>query len=206
LEAGDFTSLPKADAHRRLVLPDPDFDTQDEAAYFGYTGPIEPGGAGRLAGALNAAVNNGVKIVYLAFSSTGGYVADGIYLYNHIRALPLHLVIYNTGSVSSIAVSVFLAADERYCSAHSMFMIHPTTMGQSEGMSARRLQSTLDAALADDDRTDNILRERSRLPEGVLVSRRHSEVHISPMQAVDYGLVDAVREFSLPKGQQIVQI
>jgi ATP-dependent Clp protease protease subunit len=183
-----------------------DLEPSDPAAYFGFTGPIEPGGVGRLAGALNAAVNNGAEVVHLAFSSSGGYVADGVYLYNHIRALPFRLVIYNTGSVSSIAVSVFLAADERYCSAHSMFMIHPTTMGQSEGMSARRLQSTLDAALADDDRTDNILRERSRIPEGVLASRRHSEVHISPVQAMDYGLVDAVREFSLPKGQQIVQI
>ena len=178
----------------------------EEVAYYGFTGPIEPAGVGRLAGALNAAVNNGVSVVHLAFSSSGGYVSDGVYLYNHIRALPLHLVIYNTGSVSSIAVSVFLAAQQRYCSAHAMFMIHPTTMGQSEGMSARRLQSTLDAALADDDRTDNILRERSRIPEEILASRRHSEIHISPSQAVSYGLVDAIREFLLPKGQEIVQI
>ena len=82
----------------------------DAVAYFGFTGPIEPGGVGRLAGALNSAVNGGVETVHLAFSSNGGYVADGVYLYNHVRALPLHLVIYNTGSVASIAVSVFRAA------------------------------------------------------------------------------------------------
>lgn len=127
---------------------------------------IEPGGVGRLAGALNAAANDGAAEVHLEFSSNGGYVAAGVYLYNHIRALPLRVVIYNTGSVSSIAVAV-LAAEERYCSRHAMFMIHPTTMGSAE-MSARRLQSTLDAALADDDRTDDILRERSFIPEDVL--------------------------------------
>jgi ATP-dependent Clp protease protease subunit len=186
--------------------PEAAMDESNAVAYFGFTGPIEPTGVGRLAGALNSAVNGGIERVHLAFSSNGGYVADGIYLYNHIRALPLHLVIYNTGSVGSIAVSVFLAAQERYCSAHAMFMIHPTTMGHSEGMSARRLQSTLDAALADDDRTDNILRERSRIPADILATRRHSEVHIAPAQARNYGFVDAVREFSLPKGHQIVQI
>ena len=74
-----------------------------QPVYFGYTGMIEPGGVGRIAGALNSAVNSGVETVHLAFSSNGGYVADGIYLHNHIRALPLHVVIYNTGSVSSIA-------------------------------------------------------------------------------------------------------
>lgn len=175
-------------------------------AYFGFTGVIEPGGVSRIAGALNAAVNSGVAEVHLAFSSNGGYVADGIYLHNHIRALPLRLAIYNTGSVGSIAVSAFLAAAERYCSQHAMFMIHPTTMGSAEGMSARRLQSTLDAALADDDRTDNILRKYSAIPEDVLANRRHSEVHIAPRQAVEFGLVQAVREFTLPQGQQIVQI
>jgi ATP-dependent Clp protease, protease subunit len=175
-------------------------------AYFGFTGMIEPGGVGRIAGALNSAVNSGVQTVHLSFSSNGGYVADGIFLHNHIRALPLRLVIYNTGSVSSIAVSVFLAAPERYCSTHAMFMIHPTTMGSAEGMSARRLQSTLDAALADDDRTDNILRQYSTIPDNVLAARRFSEVHISPRQAVDFGLVQGVREFALPQGQHIVQI
>jgi ATP-dependent Clp protease protease subunit len=176
-----------------------------QPVYFVNKGMIEPGGVGRIAGALNSAVNSGVETVHLAFSSNGGYVADGIYLHNHIRALPLHVVIYNTGSVSSIAVSVFLAAAERYCSSHAMFMIHPTTMGSSE-MTARRLQSALDAALADDDRTDNILRQYSSIPDDVLAARRHSEVHISPRQAIEFGLVQGVREFALPKGQQIVQV
>ena len=174
-------------------------------AWFGFTGMIEPAGVSRIAAALNAAANEGTEVVHLEFSSNGGYVADGIYLYNHIRALPLTVAIYNTGSVSSIAVAVFLSAAERYCSRHAMFMIHPTTMGASE-MTARRLQSSLDAALADDERTDEILRERSTIPESVLLARRHSEVHISPGEAVEFGLVQGVREFVLPKGQQIVQL
>lgn len=188
------------------AFPDMPSTSDDSTVWYGFTGMIEPGGVGRIAGALNAAVNSGIATAHLSFSSNGGYVADGIYLHNHIRALPLKLVIYNTGSVGSIAVSVFLAAHERYCSRHSMFMIHPTTMGSAEGMSARRLQSTLDAALADDDRTDNILRQYATIPEEVLASRRHSEIHIAPDEAVRFGLVQGVREFALPQGQHIVQI
>jgi ATP-dependent Clp protease, protease subunit len=180
-------------------------DPTKSTLYFGFTGMIEPAGVGRIAGALNSAVNSGAESVHLTFSSNGGYVADGIYLHNHIRALPLHVVIYNTGSVGSIAVSVFLAAGERYCSRHAMFMIHPTTMS-AESMSARRLQSTLDAALADDDRTDNILRQYASIPEDVLAARRYGDIHISPRQAVEFGLVREVREFALPQGQNIVQI
>ena len=62
------------------------------------------------------------------------------------------------------------------------------------------------AALADDDRTDNILRQYSSIPDDVLAARRHSEVHIAPPQAIEFGLVQGVREFALPKGHQIIQI
>jgi ATP-dependent Clp protease protease subunit len=175
-------------------------------AYLGYTGPIDSKGVGRIAAALNTAVNNACDEAQLSFSSLGGYVSDGIYLYNHIRSLPLNVVIHNTGSVSSIAVAVFVAAHERYCSPHAMFMIHPTVMPSQEGMTSERLQSSLNAALADDTRTENILRERAAVPEEILVARRFKDVYISPKEAMIYGLVHAVKDFTLPKGHQISQI
>lgn len=187
----------------QLVLEE---TAQAKTSYFGYAGGIDSAGVSRIAAALNSAVNAGADEVHLCISSMGGYVADGIYLYNHMRALPLRVTMYNVGSVSSIAVTVFLAADKRYCSSHAMFMIHPTVIPTPEGMSAERLQSALDAALADDARTENILRERARIPEQLLAERRAKDVHIDPKQAADYGIVHGVREFSLPRGQQVVQI
>ena len=174
--------------------------------YFGYAGGIDSAGVTRIAAALNEAVNSGAEEAHVCLSSMGGYVADGIYLYNHIRALPLRLWAYNVGSVSSIAVAVFLAAERRYCSAHAMFMIHPTVMPSSDGLSADRLQSALDAALADDARTESILRERACIPDGLLADRRVRDVHIGPKDAAEYGIVHGVREFALPRGEQIVQI
>lgn len=184
-------------------MPDP---AGRKVTYMGYTGPIDSGGAGRIAAALNDAVNNGFDEVQLCFSSLGGYVSDGIYLYNHIRGLPLNVVIHNTGSVSSIAVAVFVAGTERYCSPHAMFMIHPTVMPSQEGMTSERLQSSLNAALADDGRTENILRERAAIPGEILVARRFKDVYITPREAVIYGLVHGVKDFVLPGGHKISQI
>jgi ATP-dependent protease ClpP protease subunit len=177
-----------------------------KVSYLGFTGGIDSAGVTRVAAALNGAVNNGFGEVQLCFSSLGGFVADGIYLYNHIRSLPVKIVGYNVGSVSSIAVAVFLAAEERYCSSHAMFMIHPTVIPSQEGMGADRLQSALDAALADDTRTENILRERALIPDRLLTERRTRDIHINPEKAAEYGIVHGVREFALPRGQQIVQI
>ena len=84
-----------------------------KTAYYGFTGIIEPGSATRIASAFNIAVNNGYDEIYLCFSSTGGYVADGIYLYNHITSLPIKTTIHNTGTVASIATAVYVASSDR---------------------------------------------------------------------------------------------
>jgi hypothetical protein len=60
--------------------------------------------------------------------------------------------------------------------------------------------------LADDTRTENILRERAAIPEEILVTHRFKDVDITPKEAVIYGLVHAVKDFSLPKGHQIIEI
>jgi len=177
-----------------------------KTCYLTYTGGIDAAGVTRIAAALNGAVADGCSDVHLCFNSLGGYVADGIYLYNHIRSLPIQVTIQNSGSVSSIAVAVFLAAQRRYCSSHAMFMIHPTVIPSSEGMGAERLQSALDAALADDMRTENILRERAQMPERLLVERRARDIHINPERAVEYGIVHEVREFALPAGETIMLV
>ena len=167
---------------------------------------MDDDGVTRVSAAFNLAVNEGCDEVHLCFSSLGGYVHSGIYLYNHIRALPLRVVAHNAGTVASIAVAVFLAADERYCSQHSVFMIHPTSFMPQAWMTATLLQSSLNGALADDQRTEDILRQRAGIPDSVLADRRAKDVHITPDEAVAYGLVGAVREFSLPQGNQILQV
>src|SRR5689334_23025340 len=125
-----------------------------KVAYYGFTGLIDPNGVTRLCQAINIAANNNFDCIYLCLSSPGGFVGDGIYLYNHIRALPVPMVIHATGTVASIATSVFVAAATRYCSAHAMFMMHPTTVGPfNDRVAWERLQSALDSAVADDERT-----------------------------------------------------
>jgi ATP-dependent protease ClpP protease subunit len=184
----------------------PDLTGQPLRRFYGFTGAIDDDGATRLTSALNLALNDGVEEVHLCISSPGGYVHSGIYVYNHMRALPLKVVAYNTGSVASIAVAIFVGADERYCSQHGVFMIHPTQFPQLTGMTASLLQSTLDGALADDARTEAILRERANVPEALLTDRRARDVYINAADAVTYGLAHNVREFTLPEGNQVFQV
>ena len=179
---------------------------EKKTTYYGFTGIIDPGSATRIASAFNVAVNNGCDEIYLCLSSTGGFIAEGVYLYNHIRALPIEVTIHNTGTVASIATAIYAAAKRRYYSQHGIFMIHPTEMPTQEYMRAEQLQLRLEAALADDQRTEDILRQRARIPDDILTARRFKDVFITPEQAVEFGLAHLISEFSLPRGNEIFQI
>lgn len=50
--------------------------------YIGFCGPIDANSVGRIAGVFNQAVNDSFEAVHMTFTSPGGYVSDGIYLYD----------------------------------------------------------------------------------------------------------------------------
>jgi ATP-dependent Clp protease, protease subunit len=175
-------------------------------AYLGYTGLIDSAGASRIAAMLNSAVNDEYDCAYLCFSSSGGYIADGIFLYHHLRSLPIQVTIHNTGTVASIATTLFVAGQRRLCAPHSIFMMHPVTVGAGGNMASEPLQAALDAALKDETRTEAILRERTRIPADLLAARRTKDIYLTAEKALEYGLVDEICEFTLPPGNKIFQI
>jgi ATP-dependent protease ClpP protease subunit len=186
------------------LIPEP-AQAAKRVVYFGFAGLIEPASVSKIAASINSAANNG-EDVYLCLSSAGGLVQDGIYLYNHLRALPIQIAVHNTGTVASIAVALFCGAERRLCSKHGIFLIHPTSINSAGGRSAEQLKTGVVSALADDKRTEDILRDRTRMPNQLLRKRRVGDVWITPDVALKYGLIHRIEEFLLPPGQKIYQI
>ena len=181
--------------------------TGKKVTYYGYTGLIDSASVTKICAALNIAANNKQDNIYLCLSSPGGFVADGIFLYNHIRSLAVPVIIHATGTIASIATAVFVAAPTRYSSKNAMFMMHPTTVGPfNQGIAAEQIQSALNSAVADDERTERILRDRTKLSDEILKAKRLRDVHLSPDEALKFGLVDEIGEFAIPAGQQLFQI
>jgi len=175
-------------------------------AYLGYCGPIDSVAVSRLCGALNTSVNENYDGVYLTLNSPGGYMGDGIYLYNHIRALPIPVTIHNTGSVSSIATTIFVAGAERLCAPNAIFMMHPVSFNGGGTLATKALQASLEAALHDEKRTEAILRERTKIPDNLLALRLSEDIYLTATQALEYSIVSEIRHFSLPAGNPLFQI
>jgi ATP-dependent Clp protease, protease subunit len=140
-------------------------------AYLGYCGAIDPAGVTRICQNLNGAILQKFDGIYLCLTSNGGYVGDGVYLFNHIRALPIPVTIHNAGTVASIATTLFVAAEKRYCSQNAMFMMHPIAVGSQAQMASAHLVDALESAKADEERTEAILRSRTKMPADILTAR-----------------------------------
>jgi len=145
--------------------------------------------------------------LYFLFSSTGGSVDAGMALYNFLRALPVPVVMHNTGSVNSMANVVFLAADTRYAAPHSMFLLHGVTwtFGQG-GQSWAQLQEAVSSFQADESRMVGIITSRTRITSGELTEFFHQGETKDLTFAQDKGLIQEVREPKIEAGAYLITL
>jgi ATP-dependent Clp protease protease subunit len=175
----------------------------DNEVFAVFCGLIDQAAVQRIFQGVTAAINTGVTHLHLLFQSTGGFVGDGVCLYNFFRSLPLSLTLYNAGAVQSIAAIAYLGAKKRQTSAHASFMIHRTYTQQLA--TASRLQAAAKSLILDDQRTEAILREHLRLPDDRWKEFDYHDLVFSGREAVTIGLADEIGEFS-PKTAQVFNL
>ena len=176
-----------------------------EIAYVLFTAEIVPRTVEGLIQALSNLAQQHIPKVYLAISTPGGNVAQGVTLYNFLRGVPFELIAHNIGNVDSIGNAVFLAADERYACAHSTFMFHGVGFDQPAGRyEEKALREMLNGLTADQRRMANIIAERTS------ISQDEAEGFFRELQtktaefASDRGMINEIREFEFPSGAPVI--
>ena len=146
--------------------------------------------------------------LYFLFSSTGGSVDAGIAIYNYLRALPIAIVMHNTGSIDSIANVVFLAADERYANPHSSFLFHGIHWGFAQGaqLSWSQLQETVGRFRADEGKMVGIITQRTRITADELTRLFHQGETKDLAFAQEKGLIHKVEEAKVAAGSPFISL
>ena len=176
----------------------------EKTLYLGFCGAIDSDAVSKIAGTFNQAVNDQYDAIHMTLSSPGGAASDGVYLYYHIKSLPIRVTMHNQGMIASVATTIYAAADKRTACADSIFMIHPVSM-QANGYHAS-LKSAMDLTEIEEARIDAILAERAEIPDDVLQARRSRDIFFSAEKALEYGLVTDLGEFILPPGNQVFHL
>lgn len=183
-----------------------DQDKPDGHAYFTLSGDVNSDMVRRMFDAVADMTEDRITTAHVMIQSNGGYVSDGICLYNFLSQLPIRFVTYNAGAVASIAVILYLAGRERYASETARFMVHKSHATASPGARPDALKIIVDGLRADDLRTEQILRTHVRLTPEHWQVHAYSDLHLTAREAVGVGLIDAVADFAPPRGRRLTNI
>lgn len=146
-----------------------------------------------------------VTHLHVLFQSGGGYIADGICLYNFFRALTIDLTLYNGGSVSSIAAIAFLGAQHRKRTQYGTFMIH-RSHASPQIATAAKLEDIARSLRIDDARTEAILRNHITLTQEQWKALNYENLTFNAEDSVKIGFADAVAEFTPPAGARLFTV
>lgn len=152
---------------------------------------------------LTTVAAQGTKRVHILFQSWGGFIGDGVFLYNSLKSLGIEVVFYNAGQVSSAATLAFLGTHGRKTTANASFMIHKSSLNPNAS-GADRLKAAGSSLDLDDARVEGILRKHLRLPEELWTQFNYHDVFFSGADAVKFGMADEIAEFSPPVGTKVL--
>ena len=183
-----------------------DQERPDGHAYFTLSGDVNSDMVRRVFDAVADMSEDHVTTAHVLIQSNGGYVSDGICLYNFLSKLPIKFVTYNAGAVASIAVTLFLSGAKRYASDTARFMVHKSHATASPGARPDALKIIVDGLRADDLRTERILKEHVTLSNEQWAVHAYSDLHLTAAEALATGLIDGVADFAPPKGRRLTNI
>ena len=178
----------------------------EQHGYFTLSGDVNSDMVRRVFNAAADISEDKLTTAHILIPSNGGYVSDGICLYNFLSKLPLDIITYNAGAVASIAVTLFLAGRQRHASDTARFMVHKSHATASPGSRPDALSIIVEGLRADDMRTERILRSHVSLTEEQWQVHAYSDLHLTADQALEVGLIASIRDFAPPKGKRLTNI
>ena len=172
-------------------------------AWFTLSGDVNSDMVHRVFEAVSTMTDHGIDTAHVLLQSNGGYVSDGLCLYNFLANSPVKFVMYNAGAVASIAVILYLAGSRRYASETARFMVHKSHATASPGARPDALNIIVEGLRADDARTESILRKHIELTPEQWAIHQYSDLHLTSRDAKVAGMITDVADFAPPKGMRI---
>ena len=180
----------------------------ENTAFVSFNLEISPASAEALLETVVGLTQKGTSKLCLMMSTGGGSVAQGLTIYNTLRALPLELITWNVGSVNSIGNVIFLAGARRIASPGSTFMFHGigVTIASNSRLEERDLIEKLDAVRFHQRLVARVIAERTRITERNAHALFLRSAYISASAAKSRGIVHRLEALTIPRKAKLVQV
>lgn len=164
---------------------------------FHFYGPVTPKSVSNLRDQmLTALTRQEMTEGTLFLSSEGGDINSGFTAYNFIQALPVPFTAVNMGTVESIAVMLYLAADTRIAVKNSRFLLHSFHWGFPQTtVDCNRLTEHSLSLEFDQKRYADIFQERTQgaqAPVDIREVLRGEALILDPSAATSAGIASQI--------------
>jgi ATP-dependent Clp protease protease subunit len=172
-----------------------------------FAAPVDNVSAQALVATITQCLSKKHDDVHLFLSTPGGGVADGIFVYNFLSALPVPLTTYNVGTVDSIGNVIYMAGKTRIAFPASRFMFHGVGFDiQSARFELKELRERMAGIENDQSIIADILVKHTNLAVDDVKKLFLEAAFLRSMEAKELGIVHEVRDIFLPKGLPILQL
>ena len=177
-------------------------------AYISFSADVNQSTSEVLLGCIFQAVANKADGIYLFLSSPGGFVDQGMTIYNVLRGLPIPVTVHNVGSVNSIANVIFLAGSKRLACRHSSFMFHGVGFDTTGPVrfEEKTLRERLGSLAADQAKIAGVMQDRTRLTAQEIADLFLEARTKDPNFALEKGIINEIAEVNLPPGTPVTQL
>jgi ATP-dependent Clp protease, protease subunit len=152
-------------------------------------------------------VSQGFNELHLLLSTPGGHVAQGIAIYNMLRALPISITTYNVGSVNSIGNVIFLAGTKRYASQTSSFMFHGVGFDvQAARFEEKMLKERLQGIQNDQQLIGDIIVRHTKISSDEVDKLFLEAAFVSTTEAKRRGIIHDILDVQIPPGAPFLQL
>jgi ATP-dependent protease ClpP protease subunit len=181
---------------------------QPKPHFIGFNFFIDRAATMKLVAAVNGAVQQRAQSVTLCISSNGGSTEQAFYAYEILRALPVPIHTINLGIVQSAANIIFMAGEQRVAVPEAHFLFHQTKFSPQTGgnYSLQDLAFSAASVKSDDDRTAQIVAERTGKPIAEVLAWFEGQELRTADFALQNGIIQAVRHLQMPQGAEFFQV
>jgi ATP-dependent Clp protease, protease subunit len=183
--------------------------TQDgtKPFYLSFSSEVNQVTGPALIAAVAQQLGQGFDELHLLLSTLGGQVAQGIAVYNVLRALPIKVTTYNVGSVNSIGNVIFLAGSKRYAARTSSFMFHGVGFDvQAARFEEKGLKERLQGLQNDQKLIAEIIVRHTKISEADAEKLFLEAAFLRTDDAKGLGIIDDIIDIQIPKGAPFLQL
>lgn len=155
---------------------------------------------------INAA-NNGIPELYIAISSSGGLIQEGLTAASIIKSLSINVITHNITQTDSAANLIFTAGKERYANSNATFLFHEITNALNKPATSSQLLEESATISRGTQTYISTISDYTGIVKSEIFNLMHNgESVLNASDALKMNIIHEVKEFSIPLNSAIVSI